>query len=187
MRNTTPRGDRPSEQSPAMRQEAMSDNLPKSRRKGAVPLGELIRPVIDPVVAKRGFATADLLAAWPEIVGPAYAECSAPERIAWPRTGDDREPGVLFLKVEGPRAIFVQHELPQITERINAFFGYRAIGQVRIVQAQIARKEARPTGPATLPAAAEAELTDRLTSVGDERLRAALERLGRGVLGDRRD
>src|ERR1700732_3922657 len=108
----------------------------KERRRGPVPLAGLVGKVVDPVIVRRGFATADLISAWPTIVGQAYAECTQPERILWPRSavGAEPAPGVLFLKVDGPRAIFLQHELPQILERINALLGYGAIGQVRISQ-----------------------------------------------------
>ena len=157
----------------------------KERRRGPVPLAELVGKVVDPVIARRGFATADLISAWPAIVGQAYAECTQPERILWPRGREDAEPapGVLFLKVDGPRAIFLQHELPQILERINALLGYAAIGQIRIAQGPVRTR----TRPATRPAdplspGAEAELAKRVGSVADERLRAALDRLGRGVL-----
>lgn len=166
----------------------MTDGERQQRRKGAVPLSELVGPIIDPVVARRGFATADLIAAWPEIIGPAFAACTAPERIAWPRTvGEETAPGVLFLRVEGPRSIFVQHEVPQIIDRINAFFGYAAIGQVRIVQAPVSDGSGTPAPPPALLPAAEAALDGELGAVEDDRLREALARLGRGVLGSRRE
>lgn len=168
----------------------MSGNDPKPRRKGARRLAELVGPVIDPVVAKRGFASADLIALWPEIVGPAHAAYTEPERIVWPRERDadgEGRPGVLFLRVEGPRAIFVQHELPQIVERINAFFGYAAVGQVRIVQAPVTARAPSARTEAPLAPSDEAALSARLDAVDDDRLRAALDRLGRGVLGSRPD
>ena len=167
----------------------MAEDDGKRKRKGAVALAELVGPVIDPVVARRGFASVDLVALWPEIVGPAHAAYTEPERIAWPREKDkdgEGRPGVLFLRVEGPRAILVQHELPQIVERINAFFGYAAVGQVRLVQAPVAARAAAPAKPAQLGPKDEAALSERLETVDDDRLRAALDRLGRGVLGERR-
>ncbi len=166
----------------------MSANDSKARRRGAVALTELVGKVLDPVIAERGFAGADLVAAWPEIAGRAYADWTEPERIAWPRGEAGKEPraGVLHLKVDGPRAIFVQHELPQIIERVNAFLGYAAIGQVRIVQKPVARrKNAKAPVVPPLAAAAEAELSSALAQVGDDRLRAALDRLGRGVMAER--
>jgi hypothetical protein len=166
----------------------MSASNGKARRRGAVALTELVGKVLDPVIAERGFASADLVAAWPEIAGGAYADWTEPERIAWPRGEAGKEPraGVLYLKVDGPRAIFVQHELPQIMERINAFLGYAAIGQVRIVQKPVARRRKAAAPPTRLLGPeAEAELSGALAEVADDKLRAALDQLGRGVLAKR--
>ena len=80
-----------------------------------------------------------------------------------------------MLRVEGPRAIEVQHRSGQILERVNAYFGYRAVAEMRILQAPVARKAAPaalarpPIDPEALPPSAEIE---------DEGLRAALLRLG---------
>ncbi len=124
----------------------MSANIGNKRPRGAVSLGELVGQAIAPVTARRGFATADLVAAWPEIAGPLYADCTSLDKISWPRRDAEGEPpaGVLFLKVDGPRAILVQHDLPQILERVNAFFGYRAIGRIRIIQSPVAEARAEP-------------------------------------------
>ena len=174
-----------------MRQEAMADaadnQAGKQRRRGPVPLSELVGKVIGPVTARRGFATADIIAAWPEIVGARYAECSLPEKIVWPKGPDaDGKPALLVLKVDGPRAIFVQHEAGQIAERVNAFLGYAAIGQIRIIQAPVKTKADEPAGPLPLAPEAEARLAVTIAGVADEGLRTALDRLGRGVLSDRR-
>ena len=136
----------------------MTESGTAKRRRGVVALSELVGRVLEPVSARRGFATAELIAAWPAIAGPAYADCTQPEKIIWPRETNDGAPapGVLYLRVDGPRAIFVQHELGQVIERVNAFLGYGAIARARIVQ-----------GPA---------------EVGDGELRDALDRLGRAVL-----
>jgi len=157
-------------------------------RRGPVALNELVGRLIEPMTARRGFARAELIAAWPEIVGAAHAACTAPDKIVWPRGGSETDgaPGTLVMKVDGPRAIYIQHELPQIIERVNAFFGYAAIGAVRMVQGSIPRRRPAPAPPAPLDAAAEAKLGGRLASVGDEALRAALGRLGRSVLTARR-
>jgi len=166
----------------------MANAKDKPKRRGSVPLTQLIGKIIDPVIASRGFANGDLLAAWPEIVGAAFAGWTEPERIVWPRgvAGKEPPPGILTLKADGPRAIYVQHELPQIIERVNRYLGYAAIGQVRIVQKPVTvrRKAVRPALPA-LTAASESALAGRLAGIGDDPLRQALDRLGRGVLAPR--
>lgn len=167
----------------------MTTTGPGSKRKGPLPLGEIVGRVIEPVTARRGFAKAELIAVWPEIAGPMHATCTAPEKIVWPRhrEGDEPPAGTLFIRADGPRAIFVQHELPQIVERVNAFFGYRAVAQARIVQGPVGAKTPHRAAPEPVDTAAEVRAVSTAAAVEDDALRAALERLGRGVFAKRRD
>jgi hypothetical protein len=167
---------------------SMADSYKAPKRRGAVPLSALVRQVLDPVTARRGFATADIISAWPEIVGSRFADCTAPEKIVWPRGEENAgAPGMLVLRVDGPRAVLVQHETAQIAQRVNAFLGYGAIAQVRIVQAPVEKRE-RPgiTRPPELTESQEAALGATVASVGGDRIRAALTRLGRVVIGESR-
>ena len=159
----------------------------KPRRGGPVTLASLVGRILDPLTARRGFATADLIAAWPEIAGPRYADCSRPEKIVWPRgEAEEGKAALLVLRVDGPKAILVQHEAGQIVDRVNAFLGYTAVGQVRIVQAPVGTSAPQAKGRTPeLPAEDEARLNDALAEVADDGLRAALGRLGRGVLSNR--
>lgn len=159
----------------------------EKRRRGPIKLAELVGKIIDPVTARRGFATSQLIAAWPEIVGARNAAVSRPERIVWPKgTAQEGKPALLVLRVEGPRAVFIQHESGQIVERVNAFLGYSAIGQIRIVQAPLGggRAETRPR-PQSVTPAEEAEIAKAVADVENEGLRGALARLGRSVKADK--
>mgnify|MGYP001953779433 CR=1 FL=1 len=74
---------------------------------------------------KRGFAQADILSKWPSIVGPTLARASSPEKMSYLR-GKNNE-ATLKVRVNpgfGPE--FQQFE-PLIIERINSFFGYKAV------------------------------------------------------------
>ena len=84
-----------------------------------------------------------------------------------------------MLKVDGPRAIEVQHRAEQILERVNTYFGYRAIGQLRFLQAPLARAKTPPPQPT--PAYDEEALPG--TAFADKGLVQALKRLGAGVRG----
>ena len=157
------------------------------RRRGAVHLSELIGQALKPLAGKRGFARADLVAAWPGIVGARYANCTRPEKIACPKGVDTAgKPGVLIVRVDGPRAILFQHEAGQVVERVNAFLGYAGVGQVRIVQGQVnANAEPETLRPRHLEPAEEAKLSGSLQAVADDGLRSALAKLGRGVLSEK--
>lgn len=150
-------------------------------------LAELVGRVLDPVTARRGFATAELIAAWAEIVGIRYADCSRPERIVWRRgKANDGEPGTLVVAVEGPRALLLQHEADQIVERVNGFLGYGAIGRIKIVQGSVSPgSSSRTSEPLPLDADDLTRLNDALATVDGAELRSALDRLGRAILGKR--
>ena len=152
----------------------------------ARPIGAYAAGALDASARARGFATTSLLSEWGTIVGAELARFTMPDRVVWPKRREDAqvadapkghrvEGATLVLRVEGPRAIEVQHRSGQILERVNAYFGYRAIAEMRILQAPVARKTPRrpaaepPVDPDVLPASASLE---------DGGLRAALLRLG---------
>ncbi|HVZ14357.1 MAG TPA: DciA family protein [Bauldia sp.] len=166
----------------------MADSSQPPRPRRAQMLGELIGRVIDPVTRQRGFAATELLAAWPEIVGARYADCTRPERIVWPK-GEEMEgaPALLVLRVDGPRAVLIQHEAGQIVERINAFMGYAAIGHLRILQAPV-RAVARAATPAepALDQPGERKLQETVAAMPPGPLKTSLEALGRHVIAEAR-
>jgi hypothetical protein len=157
------------------------------RRRGPIALAELVGRALDPVTARRGFATAELIASWTHVVGSRYADCSRAERIVWPRgKGHEAEPGTLVVVVDGPRALLLQHEADQVVERVNAFLGHGAIGRVKIVQGPVARDPAAETPRETPPDANDIARLERvLAEVDSDDLRSALDRLGRAILAER--
>ena len=139
----------------------MQDNERKAWVKGgsaAKAIGAYVARMLDPVARARGFAITSLLSEWPTVVGEELASFTAPDKLMWPRRTEDREAAspqsawrndgaILVLKVDGPRAIELQHRSEQILERVNMYFGYRAIAQLRFLQAPLPK--AKDPGPST--------------------------------------
>jgi len=146
-------------------------------------LADVARKALGDAFAKQGFASVELVARWAEIVGPEIAAHSQPEKIQWPRTPAEREarlPGTLWLRVEGPAAVEIQHLAGVIAERVNQFFGWRAVADLRLRQAPLARARPRASRPAPDPAAT-ARVAAALGGIKDEKLRDALARLGAAI------
>lgn len=135
----------------------------------------------------RGFAVSRLLTHWEEIAGPEIAGIARPVNISYGRGGLG---ATLTLLTTGPQAVMLEMQKDKLRQKVNAVYGYNAIARVRITQTaaegfhegqalftpakkpetrqpdpQIARDAAKTVGP-----------------VGNDDLRAALERLGRNVL-----
>ncbi|GGL54345.1 DUF721 domain-containing protein [Wenxinia marina] len=133
----------------------------------------------------RGFAESRLLTHWAEIVGEATAAICRPVEVSYARGGMG---ATLTLLTTGAQAPMLEMQLPQLQEKVNACYGYRAIARIRITQtaptgfaegqARFARA-APPPPPLPDRSPEAAELTGHVT---DTQLRLALEALGTKVL-----
>jgi len=134
------------------------------------------------ILGKRGFAEAQLVAQWPAIIGDALAESVSPEKLSFSR-GERRE-GTLHLRVAPGVALEVQHREPVLVERINAFFGYRAVARLALRQGPPSRSF-RPVPPPrrALKTEERQSLDRQLVAVRHPELKAALARLGEAVIG----
>jgi hypothetical protein len=144
------------------------------------PVADVLGEALKDAFAKQGFASVELVTRWPEIVGNEIAAHAQPERIRWPRrpqAGHTPEPGTLMLRVEGPAALEIQHQPEIILERVNQFFGWRAVGALRLRQAPLLRRAAR-RAPREPDAEAVARVATGLSGIKDEKLRQALAKLG---------
>jgi hypothetical protein len=155
----------------------------KPSRVFAKPLRELVGKIVGEAFTRQGFASAELVTRWAEIVGTEIAVHSEPIKIQWSRRTDPqiRSPGTLVLRVEGPAAIEIQHQGAVICERVNRFFGWRAVERLAFRQSPLRRSASRPTR--RNDAAAAAQYAATMLKIEDEELRRALGRLLAGVKG----
>lgn len=162
----------------------------KPHRKGVRPLSDLIGATLDPICARRGFGSASLLSWWPDIVGTDYEKATFPESINWPKrhdqSGADASLAVLTVRVLPSQALFFQHEVPQVLERINQFLGYQAIGRVRIIQGKIKLPEpTRRNKAIKLNDQQTAKLDAQISEIGSDELQASLKKLGAAILSEK--
>lgn len=156
----------------------------RSRFHGAQAVGSFLPALTTKALQKYGFSTASLIMDWPAIVGSEIASSAIPERLKWPRSRENAEDeaglapprrsgAVLVLRVDTARALDIQYRSAQIVERINAYLGYAAVRELRLIQAPMPMAGRRPHARA-LPE----PLTREVAKVGDVGLRDALARLG---------
>ena len=147
------------------------------RRQGFRAVGAAVSKLAAPIVAKRGGGIlVRLKADWGAIIGPDWGA------VTWP-TALGRD-GVLKLRTASGAALELQHRAPLLIERINLFFGRRAITRLALVQGPLPLTSP-PTGPFLRPLGPDEvkALHERLSDITDPELRDALGRLGRAVIG----
>lgn len=151
-----------------------------------MPLADLIGEALTPAAKKRGFASAAVLTHWDSIVDQKLVHSAVPERLIWPRKARDDPDAAggatLVVAANAGAALILQHSAPILIERLNAFFGWRAVERVKIVQRPIPAPQAEKKPLPKLTAEQEAALATQLSELPDSPLKTALARLGRGVL-----
>lgn len=134
-------------------------------KSSAQAVGAALPTVTRKAFERHGFPAAALIMDWHLIVGAEFAGFTAPEKLKWPRRRPDPESDAapdpnckqagacLTIRVDGARALELQHRMRELSERINTHFGYRAVTDVRILQAPVGRPtngSARPVPGASL-------------------------------------
>jgi hypothetical protein len=162
-----------------------------ARGRGLRSAGETARKRLGEAAARHGFAEPEVLMRWPEVVGERLSGLCAPVKVSYTRP--DRLGATLVVRVEGARATEVEHLGPRIIERVNQFYGYRAIDRLKVTQTSggasggfaeepagyATPPDAAPTEPSPAAQARAAELT---RGIENEALRTALTRMGAHVL-----
>ena len=153
----------------------------KLRKTQARPLADILRNTIKDAFAKQGFAATELVTRWREIVGPEISAHCEPEKSSGrgPTAARTSSPARWCCGSKAPTAIEIQHLSRIILERVNRFFGWQAVTDLRLRQAPLGRRE-KPKPPALDHEAAE-RIASSLTEISDENLRQALARLGAAV------
>jgi hypothetical protein len=136
---------------------------------GPRPVGVLVPGVVRPAFRRRAPATAQVLADWDAIVGPAIAAVTTPRKLF---------AGTLAIACSGPMAVELQHLSDQLIGRINGHLGQVAVTRLRFMQEM---KPATPAPPPPRPRAIAAAKAAVATLPAGE-LRDALAALGRAVL-----
>lgn len=133
---------------------------------GLRPVSALVPPLTRPAFRRRAPATAQVLADWEVIVGPAIAAASVPRRLF---------AGTLSIACSGAVAMELQHLSAALIERINRHLGKVAVTRLRFVgeaapaplrPAAAPRPQARAAARAAVAGLPEGELKDALESLG---------------------
>ncbi|MEK9725944.1 MAG: DUF721 domain-containing protein [Rhodospirillaceae bacterium] len=166
---------------PPNRPHGRSPGRPVTRRNRTETIGASVSRLTKPIFGKRGLADGAVAREWGNIVGPMIARHSQPDRITY--ANRERTEGLLHLRVDhSALATELQHLEPQLLERINGYFGFKAVARMRFVHGPITAQQPDGDTPVrTPPPPASAAVARTVAAIDDPDLRAALQRLGDAV------
>ena len=155
------------------------------RNSGLVSFGADVRKLVAPLLGKKGMIQADTLAHWQDILGAELAGGIAPFSVSFSK----KTVGAVLTVTafSGAYAVEFTARKPQIIERINSYFGYDAIADIRVKQG--GTFTSLPSKPEQ-PIATERQKREiqRLTAdIENEALRESVVRLGLLLTNSKKD
>lgn len=103
------------------------------RKQHMAPISTIISPFAKKVLGKRGFMEIDIISNWEDIIGKQFAEFTSPLRIDFPK-GKTNEGTLHIETLSGAFALELQHKEKLIIEKVNTYFGYKAISHIKTSQ-----------------------------------------------------
>ena len=82
------------------------------------------------ILKKGGHNYSSMINNWTSLVGKKISDVAYPKSI---KTGKELRNGILILNVNHGDQLFVEYSKKDIIDKINTFFGYRFIKEVRLV------------------------------------------------------
>ena len=128
---------------------------------------------IKKILNKKGFVYSEILSRWNYLVGHEISKVSFPKAF---KPSSNNAPGILIISVERGNEINIEFSKNTIIEKINSFFGYKIINNVRLeifnnLKENINKKKIYISTNATR------KLKDSLKSINNEKIKKSLMEL----------
>lgn len=138
------------------------------------------------ILGARGFVEVDILTEWDKIVGPELAQYSFPQKINF---GKEKNNGTLYLAVpSGAYALELQQRSKYIIDKINTYFGYNAVSNIKIIQnsGMVPLQQPQKTAQKISVTKEQKEQITALTNeINNEDLKNILIKLGENIFSEK--
>ena len=95
-------------------------------------VGKSLPKIINKNIKERNFFEISLIKKWKEIIGNDIAKFCWPIKISFPNIKNSN--GIIFLKTKRGRSMEIEFKNEEIIEKLNQYFGYKAIDKISVVQ-----------------------------------------------------
>jgi len=101
----------------------------KTYVQGLRPFGNTLPRGIKGILKKSGYNYSEIISKWNMLVGRDISSCSYPKSIKMTKGNTN---GTLVLAVKRGNEITVEYSKKEIINKINSYFGYRLINEIRL-------------------------------------------------------
>ena len=155
-------------------------------------LADLVPALTKDVFGSKNQLFGKMLANWQQIAGEEMAALTIPVDLKFQRApkdsakiaGSKAGQAVLHLAVQPAYALEFSYQKDLLVERLNMFFGYAAIKDIKVVQHSevMNNKKTSPAPQPPLTAQEESKLADLTAGIQEKDLQTALKNLGKAII-----
>ena len=95
-------------------------------------VGNSLHKILDKNTKEKNFIEVSLIKKWKEIIGQDIAKYCWPIKIVYSDIKNSN--GIIFLKTKRGRSMEIEFKNDEIIEKLNQYFGYKAINKISVVQ-----------------------------------------------------
>ena len=106
-----------------------SNKESKTFVQGLRPFGNTLPRGVRGILKKSGYNYSEIISKWNMMVGKDISSCSYPKSIKMTKGNTN---GLLVLAVKRGNEITVEYSKKEIINKINSYFGYRLINEIRL-------------------------------------------------------
>lgn len=142
-----------------------------------------VERIITPFIKSQGFYESRIILDWEKIMGGPLSLQTHPQKISFSK--GKRGEGTLVLLVTSAIAPEIMHLSPQIIERINGYFGYKAVQKIILKHATFKKKIYFSKEETSVQSAYQEEsvkLLKFLEDIPDQNLKNSLSKLGKALI-----
>ena len=105
-------------------------NKTKYSIQGLRPVSKALPHGLKTILKKGGYNYSSIIKNWSSLVGKKISTVCYPKSI---KTGKELKNGILFLNVSHGDQLLVEYNKKDIIDKINTFFGYQFVKEIRLV------------------------------------------------------
>lgn len=147
------------------------------------PLSDLVPGLTKGIFGKKNLLFGKMVVEWANIAGPDISAHTIPLDLKFSKKSGENQ-AVLYLSVQPAFALELSYQQNLLKERLNMFFGYSAIKDIKIVQnSEVLRKKAlKPHRARALSIDEKTKIDDMVGKIKESDLQTALKNLGKAIL-----
>ena len=143
----------------------------RSYVQGLRPFGNTLPRGIKGILKKSGYNYSEIISKWNLLVGKNISNCCYPKSIKM--TKNDKS-GILILSVERGNEITIEYSKNEIINKINSYFGYKLINEIKLQTFNSADKKKIPEN---LIGKSSKQYKEKIKQINNKEIRDSLSQL----------